>query len=427
MRTGDSRPRREGSAAPLALLVLLALFVSGLAGCSLGDDPAPPVAPSAGAADVTEEVATLLTRRSRAVRSGNLTGFLDQVAPRRTKLRRLQKRYFLNLRELPLGKYRVSAPEGGVTVAEDGTVRALVVVRMQLEGFDKYPVESPARYRFVRDDEGTLVLAGVRDRAFEKEHDIELQPWELTRIEVVSTPDVLGVFDEESVDAAYHIVDAVEDGIAAVSTEVPVAWSQKVVVYALSDVRVLAELDNLPGGDPNRLDGVAFPVRANARSSKLAGTRFMLHPRMVNRDGATRARLIRHELTHVALGRRDDHVPTWLAEGLAEYVSVQGVAPADRMISRDAVSRARVGLTGMPADDTFNGEQSGGNYGIAWYACEYIVTLYGEEALWRLFDEMRKGGGTPPAQQDDVLRRVLGIDSAELARGSATRILATFG
>ena len=81
-------------------------------------------------------------------------------------------------------------------------------------------------------------------------------------------------------------------------------WSERVVVYALSDLRALAELDNLPGGDPDRLDGVAFPVRAGPRTRTLASTRFMLHPRMIYRNDQTRDRLIRHELTHVALGLR---------------------------------------------------------------------------------------------------------------------------
>lgn len=120
-------------------------------------------------------------------------------------------------------------------------------------------------------------------------------------------------------------------------------------------------------------------------------------------------------------------MPTWLSEGLAEYVSVQPVPTYDRMISRDAVNGARRGLSSLPGDETFNGPDSGANYGVAWYACEYVASTYGEKTLWRLFDVMRRGRGTSGADQDRVLRQVLGIDSRELAQGAGQMILATFG
>ncbi|MGH8826520.1 MAG: MMPL family transporter [Jiangellaceae bacterium] len=162
------------------------------------------------------------------------------------------------------------------------------------------------------------------------------------------------IFDPRSVDAADEILSTVEEGIGNVSEELPLSWSRRVVVYALSDIRVLAGLDDLPGGDPERLDGVAFPVRASPGSRELAGHRFMLHPRMIDRDGAARDRLIRHELTHVAIARRDDHVPTWLSEGIAEYISVQAIAPQERMISREA---AESGIRRLPRDGQFNGSR----------------------------------------------------------------------
>jgi hypothetical protein len=190
---------------------------------------------------------------------------------------------------------------------------------------------------------------------------------------------------------------------------------------------VLADLDNLPGGDPDALDGVAFPVRAGPRSTTLASTRFMLHPRMIDRNDGTRDRLIRHELTHVALGVRDDHVPTWLSEGLAEHVSVEPIPTYRRLIARAALTEGRAGVTRLPADRTFNGPGSGAHYGVAWFACEYVAATYGEDTLWRLFDAMRAGDGTREKGQDAVLEKVLGIGSSELAAAAGQKIVNTFG
>ncbi|QIX26593.1 hypothetical protein ncot_08240 [Nocardioides sp. JQ2195] len=379
------------------------------------------------AGDVVTKVEDLLARRAAAVQDGNRTAFLADVARRDKAFVRWQEQYFQNLRELPLATFRYDVPDGGVEARGRGRVEARVYVSLQLDGFDKVPVESEARYAFRQSGNGQLRLVSVRDPAFEEKHDIDPAPWDLGPIEVESSEHVLGIFDPQSIDAAYQIIPAVEDGIADVSHEVPMKWSGTVVVYALTDLTVLSELDNLPGGDPNHLDGVAFPVRAGPGSGAVASTRFLLHPRMIYRNDATRDRLIRHELTHVALGSRDDTVPTWFSEGLAEYVSVQPIPAHERMISRDAVEAARAGLDGLPADATFNGSASAANYGISWYACEYVASTFGETALWRLFDALRKGEGTGSDDQDDVLVATLGIDSAQLARGAGEKMLGTFG
>jgi hypothetical protein len=422
MPTGRAERRWEGSAAVLVLVLLLA----GLVGCTpQREDGGPPeVVKVPASAD--PQIARLLQRRARAVRNGDLPAFLADVDERRPRFRARQERYFLNLRELPLQVFRYALDDGLSTLA-DGRLQAVVELRLQLRGYDAAPVRSRALFTFRQEGDGTWLLAEDRDRRFEADNDVEPQPWDLMRIEVATGDGVLGVFDRRSVDAAYRIIAAIEDGIDQVAAEVPMEWSERVVVYALSDLTVLASLDNLPGGDPNRLDGVAFPVRVAEDSPRLAGTRFMLHPRMIFRDDAIRSRLVRHELTHVAIGRRDDRVPTWLAEGIAEYVSVQAIPEHERKISREALELAMAGPTALPRDAVFNGESSGANYGLAWFACEYVADTFGVESLWRLLDAMRAGDGTPEGEQDLVLREVLGIDSAELARVSAEKIVNTFG
>jgi hypothetical protein len=406
-----------------ALLLALALL-TGLVSCSTLDPDAPdgPVA----SADVTAEVRGLLERHAEAVRSGALALFLDDVDASRPAFHARQKRYFRNLQQLPLARFGWKVPDGSVTRTDEG-LRALVTQRLKLRGYDAVPVTTPQALTFTRDDEGRLLLSDDRDRAYAEQQGVDPAPWELARIHVREGDGVLGIFDAASLDAADETVAAVERGITAVEEEVPLDWPGTVVVYALGDRSLIDSIDNLPGGDPDRLDGVAFPVRASPRNRALAGTRFLLHPRMVDRDGELRDRLIRHELTHVALGLRDDRVPTWLSEGLAEYVSVQPVPTYRRMIARAALERARGGIERLPRNRTFNGPESGAHYGIAWYACEYVAAAFGEDALWRLFDAMRAGDGTREKGQDQVLRKMFGIDGHQLAQAAAAKITATFG
>ena len=112
---------------------------------------------------------------------------------------------------------------------------------------------------------------------------------------------------------------------------------------------------------------------------RVASTRFVLNPRLLAADPGVRDRLIRHELVHVALGSRDDRIPVWLSEGLAEYLSVRTM-PAGR--AGDLGRGARRGPRRprrAARRDTFNdGPSLAANYGVAWWICEAIAETYGE-------------------------------------------------
>jgi hypothetical protein len=191
------------------------------------------------------------------------------------------------------------------------------------------------------------------------------------------------------------------------------------VVYALSDTKFLASLDDLPGGDPEKLDGVAFPVMSGDEEGKMVATRFALHPSMLDQPGPERDRLVRHELTHVALGKRDDQVPAWLSEGIAEWVSVQPLAPELRRLPQEALREAEAGVRGLPGDGTFNDEESSAHYGLSWWACEYLVAGFGADSLWRLLEELDR----PEANQDDVLESLVGLTTRKLARRGAKMMI----
>jgi hypothetical protein len=311
----------------------------------------------------------------------------------------------------------------GSLVRDGDSYWAVVDVRMQLEGYDDRPVTTPDRFRFTPTGrDGRYLLASVTDRRWERRNHVHPQPWETGPVEVRTGDGVLGIFDGRSVSAADDLISSVESGLAAVADAVPYDWPRSVVVYALSDEAFLSQIDDLPGGDPETLDGVAFPVPATPRGEALAATRFVLNPRMLDRAGPERDRLLRHEITHVAVGEHDDDAPVWLSEGLAEYVSVRPLAPQDRLISPAAVQAAKYGFFEMPEDTGFNYGDSSVHYATAWWACEYLADTYGEDVLWDVLDAMDEKGADP----DRVLRREVGISTRELARKAGKLIVATF-
>jgi hypothetical protein len=411
----------------LAAAALLVLAGGATAGCSLlpGDDD-PPSAdaapPSAAAApqDVVAGIQAALDGRASAVVHRDAQAFRAGLARGDRALRREQSTYFDNLGQLPLGTFRYSFdPADLVREGEDYWV--VVDLRMQLEGYDERPVMSRDRYRFSPKGSG-FGLASVSDLQWEVEHQVQQQPWDSGPITVRTLPGVLGVFDEKSAPAADDLLKSVQQGIVFVDAVVPYEWSRSVVVYALSDTAFLDSIPDLPGSDPETLDGVAFPVPASPDSDRPAATRIVLHPRMLDRVGPPRDRLVRHELTHVAVGRHDDLAPVWLSEGIAEYTSVRPMAPEERDISERAVAAARDGFSDLPTDEGFNDVDSTVHYAEAWWACEYLASSSDESMLWSLLDQL----GKPDADRSGILVSSTGLNSRQLARKAGKLLLATY-
>ncbi|MEI5673925.1 MULTISPECIES: hypothetical protein [unclassified Nocardioides] len=417
-------PIVRSSLLPGVLAALLAL-----PGCSLagGDDPVPP-APStssyAAPPDVVAGVEQALRRRARAVVDANPEAF-DRGVRGEAGFREQQRSWFANLRQLPVGELSYTVDPGALL--RDGDDYWVVVEEhLRLSGYDAVPVVSRDRYRFrpSRRNPDRMVLTSVTDEAWERDNGVRPQPWDLGPVEVRSGAGVLGIFDAGSLPDAGPLVRSVERGIDDVAAVVPYEWSRSVVVYALSDPTFLASIPDVPGGDPDDLDGVAFPVTAAPGEEASAAYRFALHPRMLDRRGAARDRLVRHELTHVALGARDDQAPVWLSEGLAEYVSAQPMAPQDRRVPARAVRAAEVGFDALPADDSFNGgEESETNYALAWFACEYLARSFDEATLWSLLDQLGAGG----VDADQLLRDQLRVGPKRLAQRAGELIVAEYG
>ncbi|HEY1134298.1 MAG TPA: hypothetical protein VGE77_06945 [Nocardioides sp.] len=410
----------QPSGAPWTALVLVAVLVGVLlATCGLpgGDDPPPPVA--ADPARVAEPaIAELLGQRSRALGAADRDAWLATVGEGPT-YRERQGWTFDNLVQLPRAVARYELVAGSARSDQDEVVADVRRV-LQVSGWDVVPVTTVAEYRF-------RLTAGVGGTSsYRVVADTEAAaPWDLAPVRVVVRDGALLVTDaaDERADALAEDVDRAIDQVAA---QVPLPWNGRAMVYALSAIDVLQAVEGLPVDDPEQLDGVAFAVPAGPEDRTLAAVRVVLHPRLLDTGSGSpaRGRLLRHELTHVALGDRDDRVPTWLSEGVAELVSVRGMPMNERVISRAAIDAARAGVTELPTADDFRGARSGASYGIAWWACEYVAETWGDDRLWSL---LASYAAAPDEEGDAVLQRVLGVDDGELAARAGARIVSVFG
>jgi hypothetical protein len=423
------RTTRSGwGTAVLALLVLCSGAVSGCSGHSAG------IVTTATSGRVSpSEAQRLLDRRSAAVHSGDLKAFLSTIDQTNPKLVARQRRFFANLHDLPVQtlSYTVLKADwpAGLRAAGWGTDVSVpqVKVATQLAGFDSIPVVRTTGFAFAR-VAGRPVILSELTGAGKQFPGSAPSPWDLVRIHVRKDGGTLQLYDSGTWHSAKEIDSTLRRGIANVRQGLPFGWDGRVVVYVFSSKVVLNSFEGVPGGNIKHLGAMTFPMYAVLGQPAVAGVRFTLLPSSVSAGQPFLDRIVRHELTHVAVGDRDDGAPVWFAEGLAEYMGARSIATDDRRIATVAVRRAREGVTKLPSSATFNGPDQAWNYALAWMACEYIVATQGEARLWQLMNALHAGGaGTLDADQDPVLEQVIGMSGGELARAAAHRILKIYG
>ena len=376
----------------------------------------------------------MLDQRAQAIRDRNLTAFLAHVDRSDPGLVRRQRRYFRNLVQLPLQtlRYRVQA---GQWVGQRFLPRwgrdvrmPRVTLSLQLAGYDAVPVRRTVGFAFAFRG-GHAAIVSDRTAAGRPLFLGAPAPWDLTAVTVRQQPGVLGVFDSETVSSADTVVGAVREGIGQLRQLLPFSWPGRVVVYSVQDSQVLSSFTDVPGGSIAHLGALTFPTYASdAGHSQVASTRMLILPSSVRAGQPFLGRITRHELSHVAIGVRDDGSPTWVSEGIAEYVGAREVPQNQRIIPTEALARAKTSDEGMPTSKDFNDTDQAWHYAVSWMAFDYISATYGEGRMWELMDAMHNGGsGTSDADQDRVLDQVLGYGGRELARRAAARIRNIYG
>jgi hypothetical protein len=422
------RSTRRGAIA--ALVVVLALVGTVLAGCS-GDDDASLLGADQPVSHVDEQ--HLLDQRAAAIRDGDLGAFLATLDTTDRSLVHRQRRYFANLQDLPVEQLRYDVLKSdwpaGLRSPDWGQDVAVPQVRqsLQLRDFDAVPIERVIGFAIAY-RQGRAVVVSERTGAGKPFPGSNPAPWDLVRVHVRDDGSSLQLYDDGTWQRAGAVSSALRGAIADVRDAVPFTWDGRVVVYVFSRPVVLNSFQGVPGGNIKHLGAMTFPMYAVLGHPTVAGIRFTLLPSSLQAGGVFLDRITRHELTHVALGDRDDGAPVWFAEGVAEYVGAREIPQDERRIATVALGKARAGVHGLPSSSGFNGDDQAWNYALSWMACDYIAATRGEDRLWMLMDALHNGGkGTSDDDQDAVLQTVLGLDGAQLARKAATRILRIYG
>ena len=397
------------------LVAALGLLLLPLAACS--DDEPPPTYSGVGYDDIAALMQKTLDKRARGLRTHDVARFRRSLDLTDAGLLDEQRSYFDNLAQLPVGELRYEVAPDTITPVEGSEdYWAEVVLVLGLTGYDATPARTRDRFLFTPAPGGRrLVIGSTTDHAWETAHPGNVQPWDLGPIRVELAPGVLGVFDDSTVRHSGAVLGAASSGrsdVRAVVGSPSEGTVTGVVVYAVRDPAFLRGLADQTVGDPDRADGLTIAVPVDGRDARrgVASYRIFLNPRVLDQQAGVLGRLVRHELTHVLLGERGRGAPLWLSEGIAEYVSVQPMAPARRRLPARALAVGAT-ATDLPGPAQFAGPDAEAWYAVSWWVCEYVASVYGPPVLLELLD--RLSGGADPEQ---ALSSLLGVTAAQLAQ-----------
>lgn len=389
-----------------ALSLAVLLEVLGGAGVVLarggGRPPAASTGPGQSAALVQTErivqVRDLLAARAQAVRRHDLAGFLATVDPAEPAFYAAQRAEFDNMRGVAFASwgYHLDPTVALIAVPALAAYGAPtwvpgVQLHYALAGFDSQPVRAAVAFTFVQ-RHGSWLIGSDHDEPGATQR----QLWDFGPVIEVRGEHALVLGHPASLPLLQATAAEVDRDIPVVTSVWGGDWSGRAVVEVPT---TSAEFTAVSGttGDVSRIAAVAtaeLPLTGGTGTGGTAptiGDRVILNPPdYAQLSPLGRTVVITHELTHVA-SRADTGpaLPTWLVEGLADYVGYLHSGLPVRTAAQELAAAIAAGRlpAALPPDSAFRGSNSGlaAVYEQAWLACRLIAADAGPAGLVRLY------------------------------------------
>lgn len=424
----------------------LQLALSTLAVMALSGDPerrapgatAPVTTVRNARVDVTARAAAvhaLLADRAAAVRQHDRTAFLATVEPRATAFRAAQVAYIDALEQVPIGRweYQLDATNEQPHTAALDRLRGQwwapdVTLRYALAGFDSRPTLQQQTLTFVL-RQGRWYVASDSDFGTSRRTGRGL--WDGGPVQVRTGRSCLVLSHPGHERLTDQVADECEAAAPRVTAVWGTGWAQKVVVLIPSSVPELSSL--IPGaGDLSQIAALATAeLDAPGRGYHPVGDRVLINPVTFAQLGRLGRRVVMtHEVTHVASRPvTGSSVPTWLVEGLADYVGYRDTGVPVAVAAQELRSDLRAGVlpTALPADSAFDGARSdlAQAYEMSWIAVRLLARQYGEKKLLLLY---RTAGGDPRRDAfARALRRTTGLTTVAFVSAWRAELRRTLG
>ncbi|MGI8536531.1 MAG: hypothetical protein ACR2K2_08530 [Mycobacteriales bacterium] len=396
--------------------------------------PPPATVPSVAATATAQpdaargvQVERLLQARSAALLRRDRSAFLATVDPKAVALQGRQAAMFDALAQVPLGSWEYGLDQRSGRPAEVALDQRYgrnqwwapaVSLSYALDGFDERPSTDKQYLTFVRRDGRWLLGAdddfaaagGVTPRAL----------WERGQVVAVRGPGVLVLGHQDS-SLLRNVATQAAAAIPRVTAVWGTRWRQRVVVFVPSSADEMASLIDSTQ-DLSQIAAVATAEFSGLTSADDSATdRILVNPETFPKLGQLGRRVVlTHEITHVAArGATGPLVPSWLAEGFADYIGYKDVQVPLSVAARDLRKDVRAGRLPdkLPADDAFTGNNAAlaQAYEQSWLAARLLAEQYGEAGLLRFYRAVGASRGmSESAALSTALQEEFGIDIAQL-------------
>lgn len=450
--------RRSRWVVPLvATLTTAGLALSALSTWAIWQLPTGPVAVVSGvpsSREPTSETAVeaavrqILVRRGDAVLRHDKAGFLADLDPKLSTLRTQQTGIYDGLAKLDFAQfsYRPNGTAfnpGGHGTGKGGTTYiAGVLATYQLEGYDTGPVVEAMAVTFVQRDHRWWI-ASDRDVDDELPAAGHAEPWDDGQVGVAKGRHSLVIGQARDDVTLQRVADAVDKAVTADLSFWPAGngrtrWDGRVVVYVPTEQR---EFTSLFRGSKQTADGVVavaipvydhmyFDAYGNGHPyGDVSGSRIIINPKYFRPKSSFFAVTLRHEVSHIAAQPiTSPGTPSWLVEGLAEYVGWRQSDPSRTFFARGVDRRtaqqinARTFHLTLPSSSTFYVGSSAtiaSRYTAGFLVCAYIQHRYGESRL-KTFAARMAAAKTPSKEKavlKSALHKTFGLTTAGLQNG----------
>ncbi len=412
----------------ILLVAIVALMALSAAGC-LGGTPADIswATPTGSAVSGTEqEIQQLFDAYTQALVTRDRNAFLSLIDAGNPDFLARQQQFFDYTENVPFDRYSVKL--NSLSEEGDGSVTAKTSEAFTLKGsFAALPDAERAGYRLVRGDNGWKIAGDATLQALGKARDARL--WDLGKVEVTIGEHAIVLYLAAGKATAVQARVFADRAYPQLTEALPGVQMPLVPVWVFSSKEQIDQA--YPGQWQDWVGGASHQLGYDEEQ----GGEIILDAGLFNEIGSKNPeynrKMIAHELTHVALfSRTGDKTPSFLVEGLADYVAGLEATPylAGKLRSGEAVSPT---LRDLYQPSGFNvlisDEAATLAYEIADTAVAYLEQEYGNEKVVSLLREFkRRESDNQPQDQlvDEAFRSILDVGADEFENGWRLYVLA---
>lgn len=372
----------------------------------------------------------LLAARAAAILHHDRAAFLRTVDSRSKRFRARQSSYFGNLAHVHFSSWSYTLDDRHVESTNGPRFRRYgapvwgphVIVHYTLPGFDRTETSLDAYPTFVRRVGGWRMAS---DTDFASRGVVTIRDlWDYGPVDVVRRGHALVLGHPDGPVALGDVAAEAAGDIPRVTAAWGRSWQRSVVILVPNTERELTGM-LCDAGDLHQIAALAsVEVSCSGGYSGPLNNRVMVNPvTYVTLGGLGRRVVMTHEITHVATrAATGPRTPTWLVEGIADYVGYRDTGVSPRLAARElAVQVAEGGFDGrLPTDRAYRGSNRNlaAVYERSWLACKFIAVHWGERRLVALYRAVgRSTSGTRRVVVDRAMRGVLHISLARFVAG----------